>query len=81
MFYDEVVNAVYYIQARVACRPRNAVILGSGGTSQYWLAGCISLVSSVQATAADMTRCAICSGLYCILFTVGGWFFHRKREV
>lgn len=55
--------------------------LGSGGTSQYWLAGCISLVSSVQATAADMTRCAICSGLYCILFTVGGWFFHRKREV
>ena len=30
MFYDEVMNAVYYIQARVACRPRNAVILGSG---------------------------------------------------
>ena len=30
MFYDEVMNAVYYIQARVVCRPRNAVILGSG---------------------------------------------------
>ena len=30
MFYDEVMNAVYYIQACVACRPRSAVILGSG---------------------------------------------------
>lgn len=30
MFYDEVMNAVHYIQARVACRPRIAVILGSG---------------------------------------------------
>ena len=30
MLYDEVMNAVHYIQARVACRPRIAVILGSG---------------------------------------------------
>ena len=30
MLYDEVMNAVRFIQARIACRPRTAVILGSG---------------------------------------------------
>ncbi len=30
MLYDEVMEAVRFIQARVACRPRTAVILGSG---------------------------------------------------
>lgn len=49
--------------------------------SSYWLSGAISLTSSVNATGGDMLRSAVCSLLYGTLFTFGGWFFMRKREV
>ena len=49
--------------------------------SQYWLSGCIALVSSPKATDANMLQCAVCSAAYCALFTLGGWLLHRKSEV
>ena len=54
---------------------------GKSAVSGYWLSGCVSLVSYVRTSDSNMIRCGITAFLYCALFTAGGWFFHRKKEV
>jgi len=49
--------------------------------SRYWLSGCITAASYVRVASANLIRSAVCSGLYCALFTLFGWLIHQKREV
>ena len=49
--------------------------------SDYWISGCITGASSMDAGAGDLIKSVLISVVYIAVFTVCGWLCARKREV